>query len=466
MRGLLVVVVVMLFIFTILGTRAETTRKNPPQLTRLELKPTDRILVIAPHPDDETLSSGGLIRHAVTKGIPVKVTLMTCGDSYRGAVEVYLDVKNPVAKDYQRLGVVRYHETLRAMAKLGLSKDDVIVLAYADGSINSLYRRKWDSDQLHLGRNGEMYAPYSFAYEKKAPYCGENVVKNLAKIVKDFCPSIIIYPDYEDFHHDHWATAAFVEYTTTKIGYQGERYTYLVHRGPSWPVRGRYASHLSINPPAALGRLDVNWRKFSLTSAEKKLKRQAVFSYKSQELLAEPFFEAFVRNNELFAQYSDIKVAPVETKPDFFAPGDLPEKIVFDPIRDARVKRFGGRGDLAGVSFAYDNQNTWLAIAAWDDIAPNVVYSLHLHIFEENRVKRLDVDVLNGKSFIRSRARNSIGSGMSLPVEFKGNRLVIQLPSSLFLDAHIVLVNVDTCRKKSDERYRIDHTGWRRLLLK
>ncbi len=43
--------------------------------------PDDRILIFAPHPDDEVLGSGTYIQRAIKNGAEVKVVLMTNGNT-------------------------------------------------------------------------------------------------------------------------------------------------------------------------------------------------------------------------------------------------------------------------------------------------------------------------------------------------------------------------------------------------
>lgn len=46
----------------------------------------ERLLVVAPHPDDETLAAGGLIQRVLMRGGAVRVVLVTAGDGYIEAV--------------------------------------------------------------------------------------------------------------------------------------------------------------------------------------------------------------------------------------------------------------------------------------------------------------------------------------------------------------------------------------------
>ena len=47
----------------------------------LALSTNDRVLVMAPHPDDESLGCGGIIQTAVERHIPVRVVFFTYGDN-------------------------------------------------------------------------------------------------------------------------------------------------------------------------------------------------------------------------------------------------------------------------------------------------------------------------------------------------------------------------------------------------
>ena len=51
-----------------------------PALDTLRLLPNERILIIAPHPDDEVLACGGLIQQALALGDSVWVVYVTAGD--------------------------------------------------------------------------------------------------------------------------------------------------------------------------------------------------------------------------------------------------------------------------------------------------------------------------------------------------------------------------------------------------
>src|ERR1051325_3837894 len=64
------------------AAESSTELKNLPALT---IENIQRVLVIAPHPDDETIGAGGLIQQALAQGSLVKVVVVTNGDGQRFA---------------------------------------------------------------------------------------------------------------------------------------------------------------------------------------------------------------------------------------------------------------------------------------------------------------------------------------------------------------------------------------------
>lgn len=83
--------------------------------------PTGRVVVVAPHPDDETLGAGGLISTAARRGSSVSVISCTDGEA---------------ASSVPDLGAIRRIEMDRAMAALtGVATLDVTRLGLPDGEL-------------------------------------------------------------------------------------------------------------------------------------------------------------------------------------------------------------------------------------------------------------------------------------------------------------------------------------------
>jgi len=80
------------------------------------------MLVIAPHPDDETLATGGLLYAQRENGIPVTIVAVTDGENaYPG---------------YAGLGDLRISEQTRAAARLGIGSEDLLRLQITDSGVS------------------------------------------------------------------------------------------------------------------------------------------------------------------------------------------------------------------------------------------------------------------------------------------------------------------------------------------
>ena len=87
-----------------------------------EWMPSERpTVVLAPHPDDETLAAGGLIATQRSRQVPVTLLAVTDGEA------AYPDVPE--------LGRTRRGEQARAVAALGIAPDAIICLGLRDSAV-------------------------------------------------------------------------------------------------------------------------------------------------------------------------------------------------------------------------------------------------------------------------------------------------------------------------------------------
>ena len=59
-----------------------------------------RLVVVAPHPDDETLGAAGLMNRVIRAGGSVHVVWLTSGDGFPEGVEVAEGIAHPRTSDY------------------------------------------------------------------------------------------------------------------------------------------------------------------------------------------------------------------------------------------------------------------------------------------------------------------------------------------------------------------------------
>jgi LmbE family N-acetylglucosaminyl deacetylase len=89
-----------------------------------------RILVFAPHPDDETLACGGTIVKKIQEGHEVYVVVMTDG---RHSHDLVLGLKEPPP---EAIAKIRAREVSEATAILGVQSDNLILLGFEDSKLN------------------------------------------------------------------------------------------------------------------------------------------------------------------------------------------------------------------------------------------------------------------------------------------------------------------------------------------
>lgn len=143
-----------------------------------------RVLVFAPHPDDETLGCGGSLALHAEAGDPVRVVFLTNGAGG--------DMSGRYSRDaYIRL---RREEALSACGCLGIR--DVVFWSYED---------------------------------RKLEAC-ERLTADLINTIIAFAPTLIYAPSPGEYHPDHRSAAWSVEIAIKESGYNAELFFYEVNQ--------------------------------------------------------------------------------------------------------------------------------------------------------------------------------------------------------------------------------------------
>lgn len=90
------VIIIISSIMNLKTTFANLTERKPVPDNN---NPGQRILVVVPHRDDESLGMAGVIERAVELKRPIKVVIVTDGESYRSAAIAFTGHKNPTSRD-------------------------------------------------------------------------------------------------------------------------------------------------------------------------------------------------------------------------------------------------------------------------------------------------------------------------------------------------------------------------------
>lgn len=150
-----------------------------------------RLLVVSPHPDDETLGCGGTVLRSTDAGHPVDIVFVTDGN---GAHPRYLGP--------DELGARRRREGLAAADALGVDPDHVHCLGFDDGSL---------TDRL------------------------DDVADALTPLIADLRPDHVLVPSHLDPHRDHVATCMAAREAVRRSGRDTDLLEFPVWFWDHWP---------------------------------------------------------------------------------------------------------------------------------------------------------------------------------------------------------------------------------------
>jgi LmbE family N-acetylglucosaminyl deacetylase len=257
----------------------------------------DRVLVIAPHPDDESLCCAGILQRALANGAAVAVVWLTAGDSFQLDALVAEHRLWARAATFRRLGAQRLREAQAAADALGVPRSNQYSLGYPDRGLTALlaqyYRQPYRSNNT-----GVSAVPYADALRPGASYTGENLERDLQSVLDRFHPTLVLAAAPQDLHPDHSASGALVRRLLERNGTAAGLRYWIVH-ARHWPRPRSYEPQLELLPPASAA--DLAWQSLPLTNAERERKRDALRAHRSQRELIWPFMNSFVRANEILA---------------------------------------------------------------------------------------------------------------------------------------------------------------------
>lgn len=218
----------------------------------ITLSKEDRLMVLAVHPDDETLGSGGLLQQAIAVGAAVRIVFVTNGDNNpwpQRLMEGHWYISD---NDRARWGMRRRGEALAALAALKVDIKDAVFLELPDQGITSLLT------------NGD-----------------ERVLELLAEEFR-WKPSVLIVPALEDQHPDHNAVAVLADLALQRLPQLEAgltKFAYLIH-GRQVYTAARYS--------------------IKLTPQQLDNKRQAILCHHTQAAFGQRRFLRYAKAEETF----------------------------------------------------------------------------------------------------------------------------------------------------------------------
>jgi LmbE family N-acetylglucosaminyl deacetylase len=289
----------------------------------LQVVPHLRLMIFAPHPDDETLAAGGLIQRVLEKKGVVRVVFVTNGDGYVDGVRKEVKRARTSTADFLHYGRRRHDEALHALRGLGLGKGDGLFLGFPDDGIDDLWAGHWsDRTPYTSPYTRSARPPYRDSLSQRVEYAGIDLEGELRRTLRDFRPDWVLMPDPRDRHPDHCTTGVFVLDALRKLRREAkspftrtEVLTYLVHY-PDYPASPAWVKEIAgagVGGSRAARRAlsAVHWVNLPLTPTEQAGKRAALDAYQSQFEVMSPFLRQFLRPMELFGQLDAAQIMTV-----------------------------------------------------------------------------------------------------------------------------------------------------------
>ena len=378
-----------------------------------------RVLIVAPHCDDETVGCGGMISRLVKDGVSVRVVVLTNGDGFKHPVS---NVKQDPA-GYIELGRMRQKESLAALERLGVPGFSVPFLGYPDGGLAMMWLYFWDKPYTSRYTRCSS-SPYEKTFHMNAPYTGRSLLSDLEVILKTYKPTTVYYPHPFDIHTDHWAANCFVTQALHDAGMMDEVRSclYIVHGADKLLTKG-YETRL--------------------TKSEKEAKRSAILEYKTQLPVMGKWLENFNCDIEIFRPQSvcTITRAHVKDWPDWDA---IPESAL-DPAKESRVAGAIPGGDITELKWCYDSKFVYVWVKLAHTHSRWLTYRFSLVGMPDSTGKRANVQITE---------RGCSGSGAKGRME--GNTIELAVPISKLGKWTALMVSADS----SIFSKKVDRTAW------
>jgi LmbE family N-acetylglucosaminyl deacetylase len=436
-----------------------------------QFKKDERILILAPHPDDESIACAGVIQEALAKGAKVKIAYLTNGEHNEFAFIVYK--KRIILKkdEFINLGRVRRDEAIKAMELIGLNEQDLVFLGYPDFGTFSIFNRYWQEGKPFRSLLTRISSvPYQDGLSSGAPYLGESILKDLKKVILDYRPDRIFVSHPADVNVDHKSLYLFLQVALADIKDlhpNPKIHPYLVHHS-GWPAPRHYHPKLDLNPPKSFSGSQIKWLKFDLSPEQLEKKRKAILCYKSQTESSAFYLLAFARKNELFGDYSPVnlkeQISLKERFVSFFGHSEMfPAAISKGDLPETNISENKGR-----VSYALADKMLIIKI----EKPRNLLYrfSTMMYIFGYSYKKPFadmpKLRIITKHDKLKVLDRGKLINPQGVVLELSSQALILKVPLNVIGSPDFILTsaNVYTGRKQGGDS-AVDTIGFRRINL-
>jgi len=333
--------VLTLYFFGVLTLLAHTfARGGVVQTGELTIIDSDRIVIFAPHPDDEIIGCAGIIQECIAKKVPVWVVYITNGDHNQLAFKAYEKKLVLSPADYRKMGELRRKESINAVSLLGITQDKLIFLGYPDFGTLPIWEGYWNRKTPYKNFLTRAYTvPYPDNPSYGEPYVGSSILNDMERILLTIQPTKVFATHPADTNTDHRALFNFLQVAlmdTEKRILAPEVYFYIVH-SRRWPKPAGLFPERALLPPVTLQTSEYAWVRFPLTSGQVEKKIEALNCFRSQLIGRKTWMLSFARSNELFSVVMPLSLKSNKASEFMMSPrqeGEIPEG---ESIRHTKV---------------------------------------------------------------------------------------------------------------------------------
>jgi LmbE family N-acetylglucosaminyl deacetylase len=249
---------------------------------------SDKVLIVAPHPDDESLGTGGLLQRVFAQKLPVRIVFATNGENNPWAQRYWERRWRIGPGERQRWGQRRREEALHAICTLGGKPDCAKFLNLPD----------LGTTRLLMQGDRELSVLFS-------------------KEIQEWEPTVALIPTIHDAHPDHSALSVAFSMALDLVGGSSiQVWEYLVHT-PEVPMT---------QEPARL----------ALSSEEVERKRRAILCHETQVALSRKRFTSFARSEEVYYPHQSVATKTFDTS---LSAARLHEGVVSLQFKVSRTER-------------------------------------------------------------------------------------------------------------------------------
>ncbi|HUK11836.1 MAG TPA: PIG-L family deacetylase [Thermoanaerobaculaceae bacterium] len=261
----------------------------------LALGPSDRVLVLAPHPDDESAATGGILQHALAAGAGLLVLFFTNGDNNPWAQRATELRWRIGPADRARFAALRREEVRAAVARLGVPDGACRFLGYPDQSTTDLLLH---GNDVALGK--------------------------LVAEIRQWRPTVAVGPSLLDLHPDHSALGVMLALALAALAPE---------------VSVRHHARFLVHNPLLRARHEAT-AVLPLTAEQRRRKLDAILCHRSQLRLRGSWLPSFAEAEErYFIAESPFGIARHPVRGARLEA----ESAVFEIESASHLRAFGGR---------------------------------------------------------------------------------------------------------------------------